>query len=122
MYVPVEAVWTVPRTPDDAIARPVIVQTIIVSINVPHILINPCLIWLFVVAAAAEIAAEPRPASFEKHPLATPNLIEFITDAVIVPHTPPPTDLRLNAIANIILKPAGTSVIFPKITITPQMI
>ena len=35
------------------------------------------------------MAAEPIPASFEKTPLATPNLIAFIIEAVIVPATPP---------------------------------
>ena len=61
-----------PSTPLEAIARPVIVQTIIVSINVPHIFIKPCFTWWSEVADAAEIAALPRPASFEKTPLAIP--------------------------------------------------
>jgi len=38
-YVPSIAALVVPSTPDDAIAKPVIVHTTIVSRNVPHILI-----------------------------------------------------------------------------------
>ena len=64
--------FVVPSIPLDAIARPVIVQTIIVSINVPHIFIKPCFTWWSDVALAAEIAALPSPASFENTPLAIP--------------------------------------------------
>ena len=72
LYVPVTLSLVIPRTPDDAIQSPVIVQTTIVSQNVPVILIYPCLTGSSVVAAAAVIAAEPIPASLEKTPLATP--------------------------------------------------
>lgn len=67
---PAESV--IPSTPEEAIASPVMVHTTIVSQNVPVILIYPCRTGLSVVAAAAVIAAEPIPASFENTPLATP--------------------------------------------------
>ena len=75
-----------------------------------------------VVAAAAVIAAEPIPASLENTPLATPKRIPFIIAAVIVPQSPPPTALTLNAILNIIATPAGRLDILPIITISPAII
>ena len=48
------------------------------------------------------------PASFENTPLATPNLMAFMSAAVIVPQRPPPTALTLNAILNIMATPSGT--------------
>ena len=63
---------TPPSTPEAAITSPVIVQTTIVSKNVPVMLIYPCCTQSSVDAAAAEIAAEPMPASLEKHPRANP--------------------------------------------------
>ena len=47
------------------------------------------------------MAAEPMPASFEKQPRETPYRIEFMTDTVIVPRTPPPTAFGLKAIVKI---------------------
>ena len=72
-----------------------------------------------VVAAAAVMAAEPIPASFENTPLATPNLMAFIIATVIVPHRPPPTALTENAILNIMATPAGRFWILTIITISP---
>lgn len=112
---------TVPRTPDEAIHNPVIVHTTIVSQNVPVILIYPCRTGSSVVAAAAVIAAEPIPASLEKTPRATPNLMAFITLAVIVPATLPAAALGVNAIFTIITTPDGRFSIFIKITINPAI-
>ena len=72
MYISPVAGSICPSTPELAIARPVIVQTTIVSQKVPVILIYAWRTGWSVVAAAAVIAADPIPASFEKHPLATP--------------------------------------------------
>ena len=59
-------------------------------------------------AAAAAIGAEPKPASLEKTPRATPQRIAVNMLAIIEPPTPPATASVLNAIWNIIAKPAGT--------------
>ena len=73
-------------------------------------------------AAAAVMAAEPIPASFENTPRATPKRMAFIIEAVIVPHKPPPTACTENAIVKISFRPAGTFPMFPKITTTPAII
>ena len=72
-------VMSTPSSPSDGshapvttIARPVIVQMTIVSMKVPVMHTSPCRAGSFVLAAAAAIGAEPRPASFEKMPRATP--------------------------------------------------
>ena len=87
-----------PSTPEEAIARPVMVHTTMVSQNVPVILIYPWRTGLSVVAAAAVIAAEPMPASLEKTPRATPYLMALIMDATMEPQRPPPTAFTENAI------------------------
>ena len=53
-----------------------------------------------ILAAAAVIAAEPIPASFENTPRATPNRIALIIEATMEPQRPPPTALKENAILN----------------------
>ena len=74
--------------------RAVIVHTTNVSINVCVILTKACLAGIFVFAAAAAIGAEPSPDSFEKTPLATPNLIAA---AIVAQANPPPAAIGLNA-------------------------
>ena len=54
-----------------------------VSIKVPNMAILPCFVGLLVYAAACAIAALPRPASFEKIPLANPQRIASQMDAPI---------------------------------------
>ena len=81
------------HAPVTTIARPVIVQMTIVSMNVPVMQTRPCRAGSFVFAAAAAIGAEPRPASFEKMPRAMP----FCIAMKIVPTTPPVNALGLNA-------------------------
>ena len=51
----------VPKTPEDAMVSPVMVQTMMVSMKVPVMETYPCRAGSSVVDAAAEIAAEPRP-------------------------------------------------------------
>ena len=63
--------------------------------NVPVMVTSPYRAGSLVFAAAAAIGAEPRPASFEKIPLATPFLIESrITE---VPAAPPAIGLKPKA-------------------------
>ena len=73
------------------------------------------------VAAAAVIAAEPIPASLEKTPRATPNLMAFIMEATMEPQSPPPTAFTEKAILKIMARPEGRLEIFPMITIRPQI-
>lgn len=84
-------------------------------------LCSPGRTGLSVVAAAAVIAAEPMPASFEKTPRATPYRIALIIEATILPQRPPPTAFAENAILKIIESPEGKLEMFPKITISPQI-
>ena len=74
------------QTPVDRIASAVKEQTMIVSIKVPSMATRPWLTGPLVLAAACAIGAEPRPASFEKTPRATPKRIAAQTAA---PANPP---------------------------------
>ena len=56
------------------------------------------LLAAFVFADAATIEADPRPASFENRPLATP---KRIAAAIVAPTKPPVADAPLNALLNI---------------------
>ena len=67
------------------ITSAVIVQTTIVSMKVPSMAIMPCRTGSFVLAAACAIAAEPRPASLEKTPRATPKRMPAQTAAPAKP-------------------------------------
>ena len=73
------------HAPVTTIARPVIVQMMIVSMKVPVMQTRPWRAGSFVLAAAAAMGAEPRPASFEKMPRAMP----FCIAMKIVPTMPP---------------------------------
>ena len=90
-----------------------------VSINVPVIETRPCSDGYFVFAAAAAIGAEPRPASFEKIPLATPLCIASI---IVEPAKPPTAAEPVNASFIINLIASGTAVMFAKIIKTEQAI
>ena len=68
-------------------------------------------------AAAAAMGAEPRPASLEKTPLATPQRIADNIVAIILPPTPPATAFTENAMPNIWASPSG--ICFAFIIITP---
>jgi len=57
-------------------------------------LTKACLTGSFVLAAAATIGAEPRPASFENRPRATP---KRIAAASVAPTNPPVAACPLNA-------------------------
>ena len=61
------------HAPVITITKPVTLHTIMVSKNVPVIEIKPWRTGSFVCAAAAAIGAEPKPASLEKIPRATPS-------------------------------------------------
>ena len=93
-------VMSTPLSPSDGshapvttIARPVMVQMTMVSMNVPVMQTRPCRAGSFVRAAAAAIGAEPRPASLEKMPRATP----FCIATKMVPTMPPVNADGLNA-------------------------
>ena len=74
--------------------------------KVPVIVTRPCLTGSLVLAAAAAIGAEPRPASFEKIPLATPDLIDMsITEK---PAAPPAIGLRPKALLITVATAKGT--------------
>ena len=60
------------QAPETTIASPVIVQTTIVSKNVPIMPIRPLRTGSLLMPAACAMPAVPRPASFEKMPRATP--------------------------------------------------
>ena len=90
------------------IHSPVIVQITTVSINVPVIVTRPWRAGSFVWAAAAAIGAEPKPASFENIPLATP----FCIAKTIAPSIPPAAALKPNAPAIISPNAAGIAFIF----------
>ena len=60
-------------------------------------------------AAAAAIGAEPRPASFEKTPRATPQRMEVSIEATMEPPMPPATESNEKAMRNISAMPAGTA-------------
>ena len=86
--------------------RPVIVQIMIVSIKVPNIDTSPCLAGSSTVAVHAAIGALPRPASFEKIPLAIP----FCIAIIMAPSAPPAIARRPNALCTISASAAGTAV------------
>ena len=81
------------HAPVTTMARPVMEQMTIVSMNVPVMLTRPWRTGSLVLAAAAAIGAEPRPASLLKMPRAIP----FCIAMKMVPTTPPVTALGLNA-------------------------
>src|SRR5690606_38604501 len=60
------------QTPEHTMATPVTLQMLLVSLDVPVVPIRPDCTALVVVPAAWAIPAEPRPASLEKIPRATP--------------------------------------------------
>ena len=90
------------------ITNAVIVHTTSVSIKGSSIEIVPCLMGLFVFAAACAIGELPNPASFEKIPRDTPNLIAIHTDA---PAKPPEAAVDENAEFIININISGTIVI-----------
>ena len=100
---------------------PVMVQTMMVSMKVPVMETYPCRAGSSVVDAAAEIAAEPRPASLEKQPRATPKRTAFITETVIVPTTPPSTAAGSKAIIKMRNNPCGTFSKFKAMQKRPAM-
>ena len=73
------------QAPEVRITSAVMVQTRMVSINVPNIATMPCRTGLFVLAAAWAIAAEPKPDSLENTPRATPNRMAAATAAPAKP-------------------------------------
>ena len=75
--------------------RPVSVQIIIVSMNVPVIETSPCSAGHFTLAAAAAIGALPSPDSFENTPLAMPLRMAIMT---VAPRNPPPAAVALKAL------------------------
>ena len=77
------------QTPVDRIASAVKLQTMIVSMKVPSMATRPWLTGPLVLAAACAIGAEPRPASFENTPRATPKRIAAQTAAPAKPPWPP---------------------------------
>jgi len=77
----------------------------IVSTKVPVIVTSPCLTGSFVLAAAAAIGALPRPASFEKIPLAT----HYCIATIIAPSAPPAIAIRPTALSTISTSAAGIS-------------
>ncbi len=79
-------VWPESQTPLTMIARPVKVQTMMVSMKVPIMPIRPENTGSRVAPAACAMPAVPSPASFEKMPRATPFCIASITPA---PRKPP---------------------------------
>lgn len=92
---------------------PVRLQTTIVSRKVAVMETSPWRTGSFVVAAAAAIGAEPRPASFEKMPRAIP----FCIATSIVPATPPAMARGLNAPMMIWPNAHGTLVIFAMMSV-----
>ena len=80
-------------TPEQASTRPVTEQTTSVSKNVPVILKYPCFAGDDSDDAAAVMAAEPSPASFEKMPRAVPKR----TAEKSVPAAPPQAALTEKA-------------------------
>ena len=102
------------HAPERTIVRPVMVQITVVSMKVPVIDTSPWRAGSCVFAAAAAIGSDPRPASFEKMPRATP----FCRAMNSVPTTPPVTAAGLNAALTIRLMAPG---IFSKLaTITSR--
>ena len=86
-------------------ARPVIVQMMIVSMNVPVIEMRPCSAGHFVFAAAAAIGAEPRPDSLEKTPRAMPFCIAIM---IVEPAKPPTAAWPVNASSRMSAMAAGS--------------
>ena len=86
--------------------KPVNVQMMMVSMNVPVMEIRPCSAGHFVFAAAATIGAEPKPDSLENTPRATPLRIAIMT---VAPKKPPAAAVGVNAHSKIVAIAAGTS-------------
>ena len=82
-------------------------------------LIYPCLEGESVLAAAAAMGADPRPASLENTPRATPQRRAENIEAMMEPPTPPATAFTLNAIEKISAIPAGRFWKFIIITTMP---
>ena len=72
-------------------------------------------------AAAAAMGAEPRPASLENTPRATPQRMEVSMEATMEPPTPPATESKEKAMRNISATPAGTASKFTIMTIRAVM-
>ena len=101
------------------ITKAVIVHTTKVSINGSSIDIDPCLTGLLVLAAAWAIGELPKPASLEKTPLETPNLIAI---QIVAPAKPPVAAVVVKAEFTINKNISGTIEIFIKIIYKPPKI
>ena len=101
------------------ITKAVMVHTINVSIRGSSIEIDPCLMGLLVFAAACAIGELPNPASFEKTPRETPNLIAIIT---VAPANPPEAAVVLKAESIISIKTSGINAALITIIYIPPRI
>ena len=91
-----------------------------VSMNVPSIDTSPCETGSSTWADAAAIGAEPRPASFEKIPLATPFCIAATICESANPAAPPAMALSPNADLKMTWKASGILVAFIRSTESPR--
>ena len=95
------------HAPEAMMARAVKEQMMIVSMKVPSIATRPWLTGPLVDAAACAMGADPRPASFENTPRATPKRMAAQTAA---PAKPPVAAEGVKAWVKIKPKAAGISV------------
>ena len=86
------------HTPLTTMARPVMVQTMMVSMKVPIMPTTPENTGSLLLPAACAIPAVPRPASFEKMPRATPMRMAIST---VEPAKPPTAAVGLKACSTI---------------------
>ena len=105
------------RSPDQVLVstmvRPVNIQMIMVSKKVPVILTSPCSAGNLVFAEAAAIGAEPKPASFENIPRATP---KRIATRIPMPVAAPTPASKLKALFTISTMAEGKFSILTNIT------
>ena len=103
-------------TPVMTMARPVIVQTMSVSMNVPSMAIVPCLTGSSVRAAACAIGALPSPASLEKMPRATPMRSAI---SIVAPAKPPPAAWPVKALLTTVTTAPGSAPKLSRISPSP---
>src|SRR5699024_10185165 len=100
------------QSPDITRVISVMEQTLKVSIKTCVMETSACLPGKSVLAAAAAIGADPKPASLENNPRVIPN-------RMTAPTVPPAAALPENAYVKIVPSASGTRLIFMIITIKP---
>ena len=107
------------QTPVTRMAKPVMEQTMMVSMKTSSMPMEACCRGDLAVAAAWAMGVEPRPASLEKIPRATPMRMVRST---VAPANPPSADVGVKASETTHQNTRGTSVMFMMMTMRAKAI